>query len=154
MAVRLSRRPRGFSLVEVALALGIVSFGLMVSVSLLPVSLKTIRDASERTIESQLVDAVKSDLLMTPYGTLRSSSPLSYYFDQEGMAQDTQSSETYYRLTVEIHDPLYPGHDQGPLQAVDAGLVQAKITVASGPTVTVANKDTRTYSILISDAGL
>lgn len=53
---------RGFSLIEVAIAVGIAVFCIIALLGLLPVSLNSVRDASEQTHVTNLARALQSDL--------------------------------------------------------------------------------------------
>ena len=58
-------RQRGFSLVEVTLALGIAAFCLLVVVALLPAGILSIRDSAEATASLSFSQAVLADLRAT-----------------------------------------------------------------------------------------
>jgi uncharacterized protein (TIGR02598 family) len=77
---------RGFTLVEVLLALGIVSFAFMALCGMLPVGLKTYRDAMDATCRANIVRVVTSELSQSPYTnidtTLMSS---TRYFSDQGL---------------------------------------------------------------------
>ncbi len=60
------RRPRGFSLVEVTLALGIAAFCLVVVFGLMGVGLNTSAFSVEQTAATNVLSAVASDLRMAP----------------------------------------------------------------------------------------
>jgi prepilin-type N-terminal cleavage/methylation domain-containing protein len=54
--------PRGFSLVEVVVAIGIVSFGMLAVVGLLPTGLKIARNSAEQAQAANLVAALAESL--------------------------------------------------------------------------------------------
>jgi type II secretory pathway pseudopilin PulG len=56
----------GFSLVEVTLAIGIAAFCLIAVFGLIPVGVKTNRDATSQTAATNIMAAVVSDLRATP----------------------------------------------------------------------------------------
>jgi len=63
-----SRGFRGFSLVEVTLALGVAGFCLMVIMGLLPLGLNTNQDSIEQTLAASVTSQVYSDLRLAPKG--------------------------------------------------------------------------------------
>jgi hypothetical protein len=81
--------PSAFTLIEVVLALGIVTVAMVTMIGLLPVGLGTLRDAMDATVKGGIVQRVTSDMLTTPYSqivnSMGSGTPVkTYYFDQEG----------------------------------------------------------------------
>jgi len=56
------RGASGFSLVEVAIALGIVAFGLVAVLGLLPVGLNLAKDSSDEVIAVNIMAAISADL--------------------------------------------------------------------------------------------
>lgn len=76
-----------FSLVEVTLALGILSFALLAVMGLIPVALRTSRDAMDRGIEMRILQAVQADLLARPYSALPATG--SFFFDADGAEVDS-----------------------------------------------------------------
>lgn len=86
-----SRAPqRGFSLVEVAIAIGIVSFAFVGLFALLPVGMGISREAMETSISTQIAQRIVSDLTETEFETLIANPvsgnyyvlPLRYFDDQ------------------------------------------------------------------------
>src|SRR5688572_4364322 len=79
------RAKSGFSLVEVVLALGICSFAMIAIVGMIPVGLNTFKDAMNTTVQSQIVQRIAGDVLLTDYQSLTSfdaGADHSYYNDQ------------------------------------------------------------------------
>jgi uncharacterized protein (TIGR02598 family) len=74
-------RRSGFSLVEVVMALGIMSFALMGIVGLLPAGLSQFREAIDITVQSQIAQELVSELQRTDYTAIQSG---SYFYDSEG----------------------------------------------------------------------
>ncbi|MDR0534543.1 MAG: prepilin-type N-terminal cleavage/methylation domain-containing protein [Verrucomicrobiales bacterium] len=69
---RNGRREHGFSLVEVVLAIGIMAFGLIVIIGLLPIGIKSNRDSTEESQAVNIMQAVIADRQGTDY-TLNSA---------------------------------------------------------------------------------
>lgn len=81
-------RTRAFSLIEVTLSLGIVSFALTAILGLLPLGLSNYKKASDLTIRAQINQQLLSTIQRTPFDQLQSfgteASPTELYFDHEG----------------------------------------------------------------------
>lgn len=71
----------GFSLVEVVLALGVCSFAMIAIVGMIPVGLSTFRDALDTTAQSQIVQRVAGDVLLTDFNSIQDA---TYYYDDQG----------------------------------------------------------------------
>jgi len=113
---RASRR-RAFSLVEVTMALGVVSFCLLALCGLLPIGLRTNQASVEQTVANGIFSSVIADLRATPMasGTLSGTSTQQFaipipagpttpgtstlYFTGDGQVTSSQSLARYL-LTV------------------------------------------------------
>jgi uncharacterized protein (TIGR02598 family) len=60
----------GFSLIEIALAIGVLSFGMLATVGILPVGMTTFHQAIDSSIGSQVVQRVVNDARQTDFQTL------------------------------------------------------------------------------------
>jgi len=96
-----------FSLVEVALALGIVAFCLFAVFGLMPVGMQTNRNAASQTAATNIIAAIVADLRTTP--TAATTSPQfaitfgtdkTLYFDASGQASISLSPDSRYRLNI------------------------------------------------------
>jgi len=104
-------RPRrelaAFSLVEVTLALGIVSVSLISLLGLLPAGLGVLRDSMDQTVHAQIVQRIASGLVTSDFAAL-SSETLS--FDEEGqLLQTIDDSGARYLATIQETAPSLPG---------------------------------------------
>lgn len=88
-----------FSLVEVVLSLGICSFALIALVGMIPVGLSTFREAIDTTAQSQIVQQVSSEILLTDYSNLEER---TYYFDDQLTITHLQSKNLAYTAKVKI----------------------------------------------------
>ena len=114
------RLAQGFSLVEVALALGIVAFAFVSLFGLLPVGLTTFRNAIDTTNESRIVQSFVSKVIATDFANLDaqvdfSSTKEIVYFDEEGTLVDTsvkpvesKKSERIYAAKLFVEPPVVP----------------------------------------------
>lgn len=90
-------RAAGFSLVEVVLAIGIVSFAFVALLGLLPAGLSTFRTAIDTSNEAHIVQALAGRAQLTDYVRLPdldyANKQEIFYFDEEGSAVDTSNTE-------------------------------------------------------------
>lgn len=98
----------GFSLIEVAVALGIVSFAMVVLLGLLPVGLSSSQKGLAEEAITDLITAVSTDITTTPYdktSTQRFGLELDHpeeitaYFTGAGLKTETVS-EAQYSVTI------------------------------------------------------
>jgi len=96
------KRCAGFNLVEIAMALAIISFSCTLLLGLLPASLTAFHQAMGNTIESQIVQSLSNDLELDAFSSLSASSfPTTYYYDSEGQALPSITG-AYYTATVAL----------------------------------------------------
>ena len=88
---RASAVPRAFSLVEVVLALAIISFALLAMFGLISISLKADRDSSSDTVLAEMHRQVMGELRTGTFGNLPSLK--YYYFDVDGSPCTPASSD-------------------------------------------------------------
>jgi len=76
----------GFTLIEIALTLGVLSFGFLATFGLIPVGMGTYRQAMDTSVGSQIVQRVLNDAKQTDFNTLIGSgtAPSFRYFDNQG----------------------------------------------------------------------
>lgn len=118
---RLRYRARGFSLVEVTLALGVATFCLVGLFGLLPVGFQATQNSASQTAAASVLSSVVADLRATP-----KTSPMSpqheitfgnaktLYFDGEGRAVSPMDPNAAPRYRVTISFPPSPGGSFAP----------------------------------------
>lgn len=84
---------RAFSLIEVAMAIGILSFCLISIMGLIPVALQTSRQSMNKNTEIRMLQAARAALLNTPYSALATNGYFS--FDADGFLLSSSGSERY-----------------------------------------------------------
>lgn len=107
------RCPSAFSLVEVTLALGIISFSLLAIFGLFATGSRLSHTASEQTASVGILSAVTADLRATPKtvstsvqfgiaipGTPGGNSTTTLYFDSTGQSSTALNGSSRYRLVV------------------------------------------------------
>ena len=83
---------RGFSLVEVALALGIVAFAFVSLFGLLPVGLGVFRTAIDVGNETWIMQGLNSMVQVTEWSKLDDLEKEIFYYNEEGRLTDTKSN--------------------------------------------------------------
>lgn len=73
---------RGFSLVEVVMALGIVAFALTSMLGLFPVGLIIFRDSIESTVQTDVLRQLSVRFQETPFAEVTSSQKMIYFSEQ------------------------------------------------------------------------
>jgi uncharacterized protein (TIGR02598 family) len=92
----------GFSLVEVTLAMGLVSFSLVGLMGMLPVGLSNLREAMELQTQARIAQQLAAELQLLPFaevsgGSYQSSFPRHY--DEEGSS--VTATEAIYTVTAD-----------------------------------------------------
>lgn len=109
-----SRRiPTAFSLVEVIMALGVVTFGMIGLVGLLATGYGVLHKSMDTSTQAQIIQGISSEARMLDYGQLTNSSSafrsgFPRYYTAEGQKISNQS-EANYRVTLALKDSCLPG---------------------------------------------
>jgi len=125
----------GFSLIEVVLSLGIVSFVLVALLGLLSVGMGSLRDSNIDTVTGMIFRDVRARLMGETFTP--SLAPMVSYYDRSGTLLDQSKPEdvlqNFYRVQVTIQSPA-------PLPAgTVVGSVLSTAVSVSWPAATVAN---------------
>lgn len=91
---------KGFSLIEVTLALGVVGFALTAMIGLMPIGLTSLRSSMESSARADILRQLTSQFQETPFDSLTSSSAMLYYSD-EGVPLD-RSDGAFLGVTYEV----------------------------------------------------
>ena len=145
------RRNRGFSLIEVTLAIGIMAFAMLPVMALLPIGLNIHRQAIDTTVSAQIISRVTHEVQQTDYSSLPlpppNGTPLTYCFDDQGNLLTSGSSLSLFssytdnRRLYDVEATIYkPTALTG---GTTPSLARVKIDVVSNPahTSTVFNTD-------------
>ena len=135
-------RSFGFSLVEVAMAIGIFSFCLLSVMGLIPVALQASRSSMNKNIEVRILQAVRANLRNTPYSAMPSDG--FFLFDADG-GQLTNENDADLRYRV-----VYKNYDVTSLpESQSAGkLTTSMLTISD-----VVTAQVQTSSLHLSDNG-
>ena len=94
---------KAFSLIEVVIAIGIVSFAFVTLLGLLPIGLTAFRQAMDTTVCSQIVQRVVNDAQQTDYTTLTTSGTTQLYFDdQANEVTAANANNSLYTVQVTV----------------------------------------------------
>ena len=91
----LPRKPHnshGFSLVEVALALGIVAFAFVSLFGLLPVGLGVFRNSIDVSNETWIMQGLNSMIQVTEWSKIDALKQETFYYNEEGRQTDTKAN--------------------------------------------------------------
>ena len=146
----------GFSLAEVVLSLGVVSFAMVSILGLLPVGLNMFQKARSNTVEAQIVQAMSNDILLTDFMHLAAMADQAYYFDDSGKPVATGAEnfdvQKIYTATVRLRQlngtqacPVLLQSNANGTTRDEAYNVQILIENRSAP------GDSRTYSVLVAN---
>jgi len=100
-----SAHRRAFGLVEIAIALGIVSFAVLSLIGLMAVGLNASKTAREDTLVASLARNVFANLKTMDYPHLSSLGTTNFYFTYDGVATNQASASAYYNCGVRILVP-------------------------------------------------
>lgn len=138
----------GFSLVEVTIAIGIVSFALVTLLGVVPVGLIATQQAMRQTARSQIIKQISSDLGMMPFREIGGYLASEQYFDYNGDRSLGTNDRTFI-ATMTNALPSYPGSSN--LSGLDGHLIRVVIKVRriAEPT----NSDWRTTLAVFNASG-
>src|SRR5687768_8134911 len=93
------RKRAGFSLIECALSLGVVGFGFVALVGMIPVGLNTFRSAIDATVGAQIAQSLLTEVRQAKFSELANFNKntdadpkkpsADYYFNDEGSVTPT-----------------------------------------------------------------
>jgi uncharacterized protein (TIGR02598 family) len=117
-------RTRAFSLVEIAVALGVAGFCLVAVVGLLPIGVKTNQNAISQSASASIIAAVFGDMRATPKASATSiqfgitfGTTKTLYFDGDGAFSNSVTASSRYRLSL-----TFPPNPSGSFGATFAHL--------------------------------
>jgi uncharacterized protein (TIGR02598 family) len=82
LSPRPCRARAGFSLVEVAMAIGLLAFCMVAIIGLMPVAMNISADAMDRNAKARILQTIRADALAADRDTLGLERP--FYFDLQG----------------------------------------------------------------------
>lgn len=131
--MKLSPRLRcraGFSLVEVMIATGIITFSVVAVLGVLPVGLTTLRQSMEQTVESQIIRGLAAQSVLSEFSTL--SQQTNFYYDEEGQALPrSMTNDAYYVARVSPQVPVFP--QSGQSSTITNSLTSLRVELVAQP---------------------
>ena len=142
-----NKRQAAFSLVEVVMALGIAAFCLVALLGLMPVGLKTVRDARGDALRAEVLKAMGNIAQQTDYSLLGNLAGKKYYFDINGLLVNSTSADAIYEAV------LSTGTVSVPSSSTSTALSGAtSVTVAISRSANT-NSEATTHTLFISNNG-
>jgi len=92
--------PRGFSLVEVVLALAVLSFAMLPMMGLIGTSLQSYREAINDTVSRQIMTQLAVNAQQARLSDLQSQPSVTYYYDFEGNPVQQSDPQRVYTASV------------------------------------------------------
>ena len=156
------RRERcaGFNLVEIAMALAIISFSCTCLLGLLPASLTAFHQAMGNTIESQIVQSISNDVALNNFSALSSSNfPVYYYYDHEGQllsSSATSSPPAGYFYTAQVaFTTVTSSNSPADLSASPTPAYKVNVTITNvAQSASLSAAKAHVYSFIVANNGL
>lgn len=146
---------RAFSLVEVVLAIGVIGFGVLIVLGLMPVGLNTMRQAMDNSTEMQIVKQISGEALLMPFSQLATNfSDKTFYYDEQGIKENQYSDKTRYWAVTSLTSPAYPGSTNLPSNtAITNSLKTLRLDLITTPSAGAKIQTTNTYNIRVPSSG-
>ena len=128
---------RGFSLVEVTLAVAIAAVAMITFLGLLPMGLETSRKTSTKIANANMLEQVVQNLDGLLWGSTNSNVPSigskqRLYFNEEGTQVPAGSADMTYLVEVEYRGPASLPQDTGTQSFLQRALIRIANTNSSG----------------------
>ena len=120
----------GFSLVEVVIAIGILSFAMVPLLGMLPTGLNTFRNSIDRSVSTQIAQQILNEARQTDFTNLPSLQGNRYFTDEGDPTTETSPNRIYLARTDIITQVAVPG-DGTPFS--NASLAKVRVQVANSP---------------------
>ena len=145
-----ARFPHGFSLIEVTIALGVVSFALIALFGLLPTGLTTFRSSIDRSVASQIAQNIISQARQTEFSSLSTlatpaGSPKRFTEDGD---ETTDASKTIYVAKVEVETSVSLPAD---LPTPNTSMAKIRVRVVNSPSGSEAAITSNSTSSVVQD---
>jgi len=106
----LSSSRSAFSLVEVALAVGIVSFAMLGVLGTLSVGLQSVRDSITETAKANIAGHLRGELQRIPFSTniqesdytINTLSGKTYFYSRDGLLTEGNDPRAYYKAVFAV----------------------------------------------------
>jgi uncharacterized protein (TIGR02598 family) len=129
----------GFSIIELALALGIISFAFVGLLGLLPAGMNTFRQSIDTAVSFQISQRIIGEALDSDFNTFISKAPEIRYFDYDANELPDEKGAIY-----SVHVRVQPAVTVPGAASVNSHLAGITVQIArnpSGKTLTVDAND-------------
>ena len=156
---RVEKHKKAFSLVEVALALGMTSFGLLSMIALLPLGLMTARKAADLTTQAQIVQFARNQMELTSFTNLASWNTVVLYFDNQGLPTTVNDPQRIYTATFNVTNVNFTANAATPTDILGPNTHLNNIANAQTVQVNITNRtviggtQTNVFPIVVPNAG-
>lgn len=145
------RRLKAFSLVEVVLAIGVVSFAMMAMLGTLPVGLKSSQQSRSQVATANIARQLQGELQQLSFSaasadtlTVQNLAGTPFYFTLEG-TRTTDVAEAYYEASFAVNGLTLPG------LAVDPANARSVTVTLSHPMAAPAeNRQETVFALLLA----
>lgn len=139
------RKTQAFTLIEVTMALGIISSSILVLVGLLTTGLDSLRISSEQTTRTQILQSISEGLSVTRFANINAA---TLYFDDEGQPLQN-STGACYKADLSPEAPSLPGiAKEADIRAMQNHLVRINVAIGRADR---PNAITSLYSLQIAN---
>ena len=139
------RLTAAFTLVEIMIATGLITFSVIAVLGVLPVGLTSLRQSMNQTVEAQIVRSIAAQAVTTSFTNLARTS----YYEIDGQLLDSPDG-AYYTATITTAPSVFPGSQQST--TITDSLVSLNIELIARQNPAAAGT-TNTYSIQVANAG-
>lgn len=145
-------RPRGFTLVEIVMSLGIISFGLVALLGLIPTGLDTLRESRTTTLYTEIAKTIANAAQQTDFTQITNTfDGKKFYFDNEGISVPQGRFDQIYEALVttgtNITVPASPAPQQLP------GLASIRIDIRRSLSGTNSTLNKESFTVYVADNG-
>lgn len=149
--VRSNRRTKAFSLVEVVLAIGVVSFAMMAMLGTLPVGLKSVRESRGQVTTANIVRQLQGELQQLSFKadstddfSVEKLEDKSFFFSLDGTRME-ETAGPYYKASFSVNGVTAPGMTVDPANARSV-----KVTVSYPMNAAPGDRQESVYSLLLA----
>jgi uncharacterized protein (TIGR02598 family) len=136
----------GFSLVETAMAVGILSFALITIIGLQPVGLTTLRSSMDSTTETQIIRQIAGEIGQTDFARIDAYEGTPLYFDADGK-RVSDSAVSRYQLEAKV---VEASSDFSPFPSAPADIGSSLKTVRLAITLLPAGTPGRVHTFHVA----
>jgi len=143
-----------FSLVEVVIAIGIISFSLVAVMGLIPVGLTAMQQAMDDTMVAQIFKQVSGEVLLTPFSELSTKfGNARFFYNDQGIKENSAGLVRYW-VSTSLVNPSYPGSSNAPPgRPITDSLAAVRVNIVTASSVDAVIKNTNFYNLRVPNSG-